>query len=147
MKSEVIDLDRGIILTERSSKEKYWGPNKITDKFTQWLKNKWGKVTIVIDLASLSWLLQSVKLALHMYLILKFPISDKCPCIILMILCLHTFIPGNLSLLFCCLWPNSFTKQMVLTLRQITVWLALFVSSYYFNLFPEWISGPDDVCV
>ena len=49
MKSEVIVLDRDIFLRERSSRRKIPRSKTITDEFTQWPKQRWCKVIIVID--------------------------------------------------------------------------------------------------
>ena len=49
VKSEVIVLDRGIFLRERSSRRKIPRAKTITDEFTQWLKQRWCKVIIVIN--------------------------------------------------------------------------------------------------
>ena len=48
-KSEVIVLDRGIFLRERSSQRKIPRTKTITDEFTQGPKNRWCKVVIVIN--------------------------------------------------------------------------------------------------
>ena len=48
-KSEVIVLDRGIFLRERSSRRKIPRSKTITDEFTQWPKQRWCKVIIVIN--------------------------------------------------------------------------------------------------
>ena len=49
VKSEVIVLDRGIFLSERSSRRKIPRSKTITDEFTQWPKQRWWKVIIVIN--------------------------------------------------------------------------------------------------
>ena len=49
VKSEVIVLDRGIFLRERSSRRKIPRSKTITDEFTQWPKQRWCKVIIVIN--------------------------------------------------------------------------------------------------
>ena len=47
--TEVIVLDRGIFLRERSSRRKIPRSKTITDEFTQWPKQRWCKVIIVIN--------------------------------------------------------------------------------------------------
>ena len=49
VKSEVIVLDWGIFLRERNSRRKIPRSKTITDKFTQWPKQRWCKVIIVIN--------------------------------------------------------------------------------------------------
>ena len=54
VKSEVIFLDRGIFLRERSSRRKIPRSKTITDEFTQWPKQRWCKVLLSLITATLT---------------------------------------------------------------------------------------------